>query len=129
MNSRRGLAAAEAAVCFPIIVLFALASIEACSMINLKQSVTIAAYEGARTANALGATSADVHSICQQIFSDRGINDASVTTTPAEIADASSGKYFTVSCDAGCGSNSLLPLWFYGESSRITGRAEFLKKY
>lgn len=126
---RKGLAAAEAAVCIPFVVVFALASIEACSMIYLKQSVTIAAYEGARTGNALGATSSDVDSVCQQIFADRGISGATVQTTPSEISTASSGQYFSVSCSAPCAGNSLLPLWFYTENSLINGRAEFLKKF
>lgn len=126
---RKGLAAAEAAVCIPFIVVFALASIEACSMIYLKQSVTIAAYEGARTGNALGATSDDVSSVCQQIFADRGISGATVETAPSEISDANAGQYFSISCCAPCAGNSLLPLWFYTESSLIKGRAEFLKKY
>ena len=58
-ESHRGTALAEIAVCLPIIVLLAFASIEACTMIYLKQSLTIAAYEGGRTAVTPGATSAD----------------------------------------------------------------------
>ena len=47
---RRGVAASELAVCLPVIVLLVLAMIEACTMIFLKQSLTVAAYEGVRTA-------------------------------------------------------------------------------
>lgn len=125
---RRGLATAEAAVCFPIVVLIALGSIEACSMIHLKQAVTIAAYEGARTGNAMGATTADVEDCCQQIFADRGINAGVVTTTPAEISDAAAGDFFTVSCSAPCGVNSLLPAWYYSASSQVQGNAAYVKK-
>ena len=46
----RGVAAAELAVCLPVIVLIVIATIEACSALFLKQSLTAAAYEGVRTA-------------------------------------------------------------------------------
>ena len=52
----RGVAAAELAVCLPIVVLMVIATIEACSAVFLKQSLTVAAYEGVRTALEEGAT-------------------------------------------------------------------------
>src|SRR5262245_11435218 len=62
----RGVAAAELAVCLPIVVLLVLATIEACSALFLKQSLTVAAYEGVRTAIEEGATSANVQTACNQ---------------------------------------------------------------
>jgi Flp pilus assembly protein TadG len=53
---RRGVAAAEFAVCLPVLVLVVFASIEACSMIFLKESLTVAAYEGSRVALQSAAT-------------------------------------------------------------------------
>ena len=46
--SRRG--GGELAVCLPVVVLLVIATIEACSAMFLKQSLTVAAYEGVRTA-------------------------------------------------------------------------------
>ena len=43
-RGRRGVAAAELAVCLPIVVLMVIATIEACSALFLKQSLTVAAY-------------------------------------------------------------------------------------
>ena len=40
--------AAELAICLPLIVFLLLASLEACSMIFLDHSLTIASYEGVR---------------------------------------------------------------------------------
>ncbi len=51
---RDGVAATELAVCMPVIVLVVLATIESCAMIFLQQSLSIAAYEGARVALAPG---------------------------------------------------------------------------
>ena len=49
-RSRRAVAAAEFAVCLPILVLLVFGSIEASSFIFLKQALSVAAYEGAREA-------------------------------------------------------------------------------
>ena len=98
-------------------------------MIYLKQAVTIAAYEGARTANALGATTSDVEATCTQVLSDRGIHGTIISTSPAEVAGTTPGAYFEVSCRAPCDENSLLPLWMFQGADEMEGRAEFMKKY
>ena len=48
--SRSGVAAVEFAVCLPVLVVLILGSIECCSMIFLRQSLAIVAYEGLRVA-------------------------------------------------------------------------------
>ena len=65
------MAATELAVCLPIIVLLVVATVEACSMVFLKQSLSVAAYEGVRTAISNRATTAEVQGACQQILADR----------------------------------------------------------
>ena len=49
-STRRAAAAAELAICLPLIVFLLLASLEACSMIFLDHSLTITSYEGVRVA-------------------------------------------------------------------------------
>jgi hypothetical protein len=49
-RARTAAAAAELAICLPLIVFLLLASLEACSMIFLDHSLTIASYEGVRLA-------------------------------------------------------------------------------
>src|SRR4051812_34739366 len=82
----RGVAAAELAVCLPIVVLMVIATIEACSALFLKQSLTAAAYEGVRTAIAQAATTADVQAACNQILADRKIRNATVSINPSAIS-------------------------------------------
>ena len=110
---RRGLAAAELAVCLPVIVLLVLATIEACSMVFLKQSLTVAAYEGVRTAIADGATADSVMATCEQILKDRHVEDAKITVTPTDIAALSPGQYVDVTITAPCDANSIIPDMFY----------------
>ncbi len=45
-RQRSGSVVVEVAVCLPLIVLLVFASVEACTMIYLKQSLTVSACEG-----------------------------------------------------------------------------------
>ena len=110
---RRGVAAAEFAVCLPVIVLLVLAAIEACSMVFLKQSLTIAAYEGARTALVDGATAGDVQAISNQILVDRRIQGGSISINPSNLQALEPGDFVDVTATAPCDANTLLPNLFY----------------
>jgi Flp pilus assembly protein TadG len=111
--SRHGTAATELAVCLPIVVLLVVATIEACSLIFLKQSLSVAAYEGVRTAIRPGATASDVESTCQQILSDRHVAGANITVNPSNIATIAPGQFVNVTVSAPCTGNSVVPLEFY----------------
>ncbi len=114
---RRGVAAAELGVCLPIIVLLLLASIEACSMIFLKQSLTVASYEGVRVALSAGATASSVQTACQQILTDRRVTGATISVKPSDIAALNPGDFVDVTITAPCASNSVLPMKFYSGKS------------
>ena len=58
LATRRAAAAAELAICLPLIVMLVMASIEACTMIFLDHGLTIASYEGVRVAINFDGTSA-----------------------------------------------------------------------
>ena len=57
-NQRDGVATTECAIAIPIILLFTLVTIDICTIIYLKESVTIAAYEGSRVGIQRGGTDA-----------------------------------------------------------------------
>lgn len=109
----RGVAAAELAVCLPVVVLLVIATIEACSALFLKQSLTVAAYEGVRTALEDGASSANVQTACDQILADRRIQGATVTISPANFAALGPGDFIDVTVRAPCDANSVVPTTFY----------------
>ena len=113
LRNTRGVAAAELAVCLPIVVLLVIATIEACSAIFLKQSLTVAAYEGVRTALVEGATASNVQSACDQVLTDRKIEGAVVKVSPLDIASLKSGEYVDVTVTAPCSENSVVPANFY----------------
>jgi hypothetical protein len=102
-------AASELAVCLPVIVLLVLAMIEACTMIFLKQSLTVAAYEGARTALAPRAAAVDVQGAADGVLADRRVQRAVVTIRPTNFAALEPGEYFEVTVSAPTGPNSVIP--------------------
>ena len=112
-RDRRGVAATEFAVCLPVIVLLVLGMIECCTMIFLKQSLTIASYEGVRTALEERAVSSDVLRTSQQILTQRRVQGGSITVNPSNIPAIPTGQYITVTVSAPADSNSVLPGSFF----------------
>ena len=72
-RSRSGIATVEMAVCLPIILTLTLATVDVCTAMFLKESVAIAAYEGARVGSARGGTNAEVVARVKEILDERGI--------------------------------------------------------
>src|SRR5262245_1428073 len=112
-HDRRGVAAAELAVCLPVVVLIVLATIESCSALFLKQSLTVAADEGVRTAIEKGASSGTVQTKCNAILKDRKIQGSQITVSPSSISSLKPGDYINVSVSAPCNANSLVPTTFF----------------
>lgn len=126
--SRKGVAAAELAVCLPVIVLIVLATIEACTMVFLKQSLSIAAYEGARAALAQNATNASAQSAANQVLTQRRVNGGTVRIQPSNIVAVAPGEYMTITCSAPASRNSIIPIRFY-RGRTLTGSATMMKEF
>jgi Flp pilus assembly protein TadG len=109
----RGVAAAELAVCLPVVVLIVIATIEACSAMFLKQSLTVAAYEGARTALSERQVAGSVQKACNQVLKDRKVRNATITVNPKNIASLQPGDFIDVTVSAPCNPNSVVPTTFY----------------
>ncbi len=114
LAARRAAAAAELAICLPLIVFLLLASLEACSMIFLDHSLTIASYEGVRQAINYDGTNADVLARCDEIIAERGVKSSAIAISPANVATVNRGTPITITVSAPCSPNAILPLWFYG---------------
>lgn len=116
-HPRSGAAAAEFAVCLPLIVLIVFGAIEAANGIYLKQIVTQAAYEGARVASTNGQTQLDATAFCQQVLDARGVRDGTISIQPAITSQTASGTTITVSVQAPANSNAYAPLWYFRDST------------
>ena len=98
----------------PVIVLIVLATIEACAMIFLQQSLSVAAYEGARVALVPGAKASNVTYQCELILDERDVNGATVNVSPSDIPGAAAGTWINVETSAPFSKNSLVGGWLFG---------------
>ena len=88
-KNRRAVATVEAAICLPALFILTIGTIDLCSLIFLKEAVTLAAYEGAREGVGRGHTNADAVSRVTEFLDDRDINyTGNVVTISAPGFDA-----------------------------------------
>ncbi len=105
---RRGVAAVEFAVCLPVILLLVFGAIEASSFIFLKQSLHVAAYEGARSATRLGAGNTEGTDSVQNILTSRNVQDFLVSFPNGDAAKANRGDEIVIEVSAPTATNSPL---------------------
>ncbi len=127
-SRRSGAATVELAVCLPVILTLVLGTIEVCTMVFLKQSLTIAAYEGARVAISQNATNDRVLAACNQILTDRKVRNARIRLTPSDISSAAEGSYIVVRIRAACNANSVIRGGFFS-GKRMQGRVSMMKEF
>ncbi|MBX3421215.1 MAG: pilus assembly protein [Pirellulaceae bacterium] len=110
---RRGAATIETAVTLPVLVLLVFGSIEIANGVFLKQTLTVAAYEGARVATRPGATRAQARQRVQEILAARNVNNRTITISPAVDANTSRGTRVTVTVSSNGSSQSFNPLGLF----------------
>ena len=103
---RRGAALVEFAVCLPVLMILILGSMEASSVIFLKQSLHSAAYEGIRAAVINNGTDATAMSAATNVLTSRNIRNSRVVFTPASIVTAARGERVTIEVSASASANS-----------------------
>jgi Flp pilus assembly protein TadG len=111
---RRAVAATEMAICLPLVAMLILASIEACGMIFLSHSLSIASYEGARVAINYDSTTTDAVDKCTEMIDARSVTDGDIDISPADVATVPRGAPITVTISAPCDANAMIPPWFFG---------------
>lgn len=125
---RRGTATVEFAVTLPVLVLIVLAAIEACSLIFLRQTLTIAAYEATRVALVPNVSNAQVLHAANSILNDRRVRGANIEISPRDFAAAEVQSFITVTVSAPAKANALLtPLFFRGRT--LVGQCSMMKEY
>lgn len=107
-QKRRGVAAVEFAVCLPVIVLLVFGSIEASSYIFLKQSLSVAAYEGARTATRLNNDNATARETAAAILNSRDVVGFEIRFPNGESSEAERGEEVVIEVTAPSAANSPL---------------------
>lgn len=127
-EKRRAAAVVELALTLPVFVLIFLATIEATSMIFLKQSLEIAAYEGARIAIIPGSDSSNVNAGCTLLLDGRSVQADSITVIPNDFDSQPYGTVIRVQVTAQCSDNSAISPWFYSGRT-LTSDVSMMKEY
>lgn len=128
---RKGVATVECALCLPIFVTITLATIDLCSAMFLKESLTLAAYEGSRVGVQRGGTDTIVKNKIESFLDERGISYASdsiVISNPG-FDNATTLAHVTITVTVPCDGN--MPFTggiFVGRSlsASVTMRKEFV---
>lgn len=118
----------EFALTLPLLLIIVLGTIESCSMLHLKQTLHIAAYEAARVALVPKTTNAQVTNAAQAILTDRRVQGAAISISPSSFSTAPISSYITVTVTAPSNSNFAVPLLFY-RNKTITGSCSMMKEY
>lgn len=128
ISPRDGTATVEFAVCLPMLLVILIGIIEASSMIYLKQSLSVAAYEGIRASVRSGATTSEVEVACNRILTARRVNGATIEVTPSDFEDQPPQTWISIRVSATGGSNSVIAGWFY-DTLIVDGEAAMMKEY
>ena len=126
-NNRRAGAVVEFALCFPLVAMFVIATIESCNAIYLRQSLTIAAHESARTAILPSMTAVKAEYAAQRVLDSRGITGGAISITPDPLT-AAAGDWIEVEVSAPGNANSVLPVPMFfsqGTSARVFMMKEY----
>ena len=108
-RTRRGAATVEFAVCLPILVLIVIGSIEASSMLFLRQAMVQASYEGAKTASRpTGDNTATIDAV-NAVADGRNLTGIQISLDPPDVSTAKPGDLITVSVSVPGDANSILP--------------------
>ncbi len=126
--SRRGTVVSECALLLPFVLLLAFATLEICSALYVRQTIKTIAFEGARVGVKRRATRADSEQICQQLLTDRGVNNGQVTVTPNDFSKLNALEPISVTVSAPLAGNS----WFVNQfltGGQITATVQMVREY
>jgi len=126
-DARRGVAAVEFAVCLPLLVLLIFGSIEASSMIFLKQTLNVAAYEATRECIRNGRNNNDATVRAMQILQGRGVIGFQIQFPAGESLTADRGADVIVEISAPSALNSPLVGQFISDRV-LTARVVMIKQ-
>lgn len=126
---KAGIATTELAICLPVILAITFAVIETTTAIHLKETATLAAYEGARIGVRKQGTNDDARDKVIDFLDSRGVNyDADVV----EISDpgfdsADELEHVSITVNIPCQGNTIVSVLFANEqmSATVTMRKEY----
>ncbi|WP_186776378.1 TadE family protein [Rubripirellula reticaptiva] len=127
---RSGIATIEFAIVLPVLLTLTIGTIDVCSVMFLKESAVLAAYEGARQGVGRGRTNADVTTRVQEFLDERNVQyDAGVCTFSSPgFESAATLENVTVTVNVPTAGNLLIPTDRFADlivSASCTMRKEY----
>lgn len=126
-QGRAGVAACELAVCVPVIILLTFASIQASTMIFVKQALCVAGYEGVRLAIQGDVTNDDVIARCEEILENRQVVGATISFEPDDVSVVESGQPIAITVSAPSDGNAVGPSMFFWGTT-LSARSTMVKE-
>lgn len=129
-DRRSGVATIEFAVVLPALLALTLGTMDLCSVMFLKESAVLAAYEGARRGVGRGRTNADVVDRVEEFLDERNIaysGDVVDISSPG-FGGADTLENVTVTVNLPAEGNLLIPSSLFGDmniSASVTMRKEY----
>jgi len=106
-NRRDGAAAVEAAICFPLIILLMLGTLEITAGLYVKESLSICCFEGCRIGTRRGATAGDVQARAIAVLASRDIVGATIEVIPSDFSALTELDNISVRITAPTAGNSI----------------------
>lgn len=131
LHRRSGVATLEFAIVLPVLISLTLGTMDICSMMFLRETAVIAAYEGARVGVARGSTNADAIDRITEFLDERGVNhggSSGVTISSPGFTNADTLENVTVTLDIPTTGNLLIPSQLIN-GTRITASVTMRKEY
>ncbi|MDC0295476.1 pilus assembly protein [bacterium] len=128
---RRGTATVELALITPFLMLLTLGTLDVCSLIFLKETISLAAYEGARTGTQGGNTDNDARDRVASFLQSRSVQysgDSCVEISKPGFDHAETLEHVTVTVTVPARGNLLIAPHLFDEmklTSRVTMRKEY----
>lgn len=124
---RRGAAIVELAICIPIIALIVYGSIEASSLVFLRQAMVQASYEGIKVAADPDATTENARNAAMQVADARGFEGVTVAFEPSNIEDLERGTIITITVTAPGNANTAFPFEMFNNRT-VSASATMVKE-
>lgn len=97
----------ECAFCIPIVILLMFGTLETCSGIFLRESLTVAAFEGARVGVRRRASANDVIAQVESVLVMRDVTNATIEVDPPDFSSLNALDPIQVTITAPTAGNSL----------------------
>lgn len=126
-GTRRAAATVEFAVCLPVVFLVVFGSIQAASMLFLRQAAIQAAYEGVKVAIRDEGTDDKVRAAAQAVIDGRRLTGVTIDIQPNNADLLDPGTVVDVTVSVPSDENTLFPFDFFA-GQIVSGNAVMVKE-